>query len=136
MPSEKVLEQKKALVKDLVERLNNSCAGVFVSYEGITVSDDTKLRKELREAGVDYTVIKNTLLLRACEEAGIKGLAPVLNGTTAIATSNEDYVAAARILCDFAENHEFFKTKAGFIDGETVDESKIKDILKTKELRK
>lgn len=130
MPSEKILEQKKALVRDLVEKLNGSCAGVFVSYKGISVSDDTKLRKELREAGVEYSVIKNTLLLRACEEAGLNGLEPVLKGTTAIAISKDDYVAASRILCKFSEGNDYFKAKAGFIDGKTVDESKVKELSK------
>lgn len=130
MPSQKVLEQKKALVSDLAEKLKSSCAGVFVSYKGINVADDTKLRKELREAGVEYTVVKNTLLLRACEEAGLSGLEPVLKGTTAVAISKDDYVAAARILCKFSESKDFFKTKAGFIDGETVDESKVKELSK------
>ena len=65
MPSEKVLEVKKQQVAALKERIQNSCAGVIVNYEGISVADDTKLRKELREAGVEYTVIKNTLILLA-----------------------------------------------------------------------
>ena len=71
MASEKVLEQKKATVAALTERLQNSIAGVVVKYEGITVEDDTKLRKELREAGVKYTVVKNTLLARAADNAGL-----------------------------------------------------------------
>ena len=68
LPSQSVLESKKAIVAELSERLKNSVTGVVVSYEGINVEDDTKLRKELREAGVNYTVVKNTLLTRACEE--------------------------------------------------------------------
>lgn len=130
MPSQKILEQKKALVSELSDKLKNSCAGVFVSYKGINVADDTKLRKELREAGVEYTVVKNTLLLRACEDAGLSGLEPVLKGTTAVAISKDDYVSAARILCKFAESNNYFKTKAGFIDGETVDESKVTELSK------
>ena len=130
MPSEKILEQKKALVSELAEKLKSACAGVFVNYKGISVSDDTKLRKELREAGVEYTVVKNTLLLRACEKAGLNGLEPVLKGTTAIAISKDDYVAAARILCKFAEDNKFFNAKAGFIDGEVVGESKVQELSK------
>ena len=109
LPSEKILEQKKAFVADLAQKLKNACAGVVVSYKGINVLDDTKLRKELREAGIDYFVVKNTLLLRAAKEAGLEDLAPVLEGTTAIAISENDHVAAARILCKFAENSESFK---------------------------
>lgn len=74
LPSEKILEQKKAIVTELAERLKSSVAGVLVNYKGITVADDTKLRKELREAGVSYTVVKNTLLSRAAEQANLEGL--------------------------------------------------------------
>mgnify|MGYP003424674641 CR=1 FL=1 len=98
MPSEKVLEVKKQQVAALKERIQNSCAGVIVNYEGISVADDTKLRKELREAGVEYTVIKNTLIRLALDGTGLEGMDSVLEGTSAIATSKEDYVAAARIL--------------------------------------
>lgn len=90
MASEKVLEQKKALVAELTERLQSSIAGIVVKYEGITVEDDTKLRKELREAGVKYTVVKNTLLSRAADNAGLAEMKEVLEGTTALATSDED----------------------------------------------
>ena len=72
MPSTAVLERKKQMVADLSERIKNSCAGVVVDYKGINVEDDTKLRKELREAGVEYTVVKNTILGRAVEDAGLQ----------------------------------------------------------------
>ena len=84
MPSEKVLEAKKALVAEIAERLKASVSGIVVNYEGISVADDTALRKELRECDVKYTVVKNTMLGRACEEAGLAGLEDVLEGTTAI----------------------------------------------------
>ncbi|MCM1545339.1 MAG: 50S ribosomal protein L10, partial [Ruminococcus sp.] len=93
MPSAKVLEQKKQVVAELVKRLNGSCAGVIVDYKGINVADDTALRKELREAGVEYTVVKNTLLRLAIASTELNGLDSVLEGTTAIATSADDYVA-------------------------------------------
>ena len=125
LPSEKILEQKKAVVAELSDRLKNSVAGVIVNYKGITVAEDTKLRKELREAGVKYTVVKNTLLKRACEEVGLDGLTPGLEDTTAIATSAEDYVAAARILCGFAEKNKKFEVKSGYLDGEVIDMDKI-----------
>lgn len=121
LPSQSVLESKKAIVAELSERLKNSVTGVVVSYEGINVEDDTKLRKELREAGVNYTVVKNTLLTRACEEVGLTDIIPTLNGTTAIATSDEDYAAAARILCTYAKDHDNFKIKTGYMDGAVVD---------------
>ena len=98
MPSEKVLEVKKQQVAALKERIQNSCAGVIVNYEGISVADDTKLRKELREAGVEYTVIKNTLIRLALDGTGLEGMDSVLEGTSGIAPRKEDSVAAARIL--------------------------------------
>ena len=130
MPSEKILAQKKALVEQLAEKLKNSCAGVFVEYKGITVEDDTKLRKELREANVEYSVIKNTLLSRAANEAGLEGLEPILKGTTAVALSADDYVAAAKILCKFAKDNEFFKAKAGFVDGKVIDKAEVENLSK------
>jgi large subunit ribosomal protein L10 len=130
MPSAKVLEQKKQVVADLVERLNGSIAGVIVDYKGINVEDDTKLRKELREAGVNYTVVKNTLLKRAIAETELNGLDAVLEGTTALATSADDYVAAARILCKFADTHKNFEVKNGFIDKEVIDVAKITGLAK------
>ena len=84
MPSEKVLEVKKQQVAALKERIQNSCAGVIVNYEGISVADDTKLRKELREAGVEYTVIKNTLIRLALDGTGLEGMDSVLEGTSAM----------------------------------------------------
>lgn len=103
MPSEKTLSAKKERVAQLVEMLKNSAAGVLVDYKGITVEEDTKLRKELREAGVSYFVEKNTILRFALKEAGLDGITNVLEGTTAIAISNDDQTAPARILGKFAE---------------------------------
>lgn len=130
MPSAKVLEQKKQVVAQLVDRLNAACAGVIVDYKGITVTDDTALRKELREAGVEYTVVKNTLLRLAIASTGLNGLETVLDGTTAIATSADDYVAAARILSKFADTHKNFVIKNGFLDGEVIDTDKIAGLAK------
>ena len=130
MPSEKILEQKKQAVADLAEKIKGSCAGVLVEYKGINVADDTKLRKELREAGVSYSVVKNTLLSRAAKEAGVDGLDPVLEGTTALAVSAEDHVAAARILCKFAETHKFFKVKSGFVDGMVMSSAEVEELAK------
>lgn len=125
MPSTAVLEMKKQQVADLSERIKNSCAGVVVDYKGITVEDDTKLRRELREANVEYTVVKNTILGRAADAAGLEGLESVLEGTTAIATSADDYVASARILQKFADTHDSFSIKSGYLDGEVIPLDKI-----------
>lgn len=121
MPSEKVLEQKKKAVAEIVEKLNNSVSGVLVEYSGVSVADDTALRKELREAGVDYTVVKNTLLSRAAEQAGLDELKDVLSGTTALAVSKEDHAAPARITKKFAKTHEGYNIKSGYLDGKVVD---------------
>ena len=120
MPSAKVLEQKKEIVKNLAEKMKNANTGVFVDYKGINVADDTALRNELRKAGVEYSVIKNTLARFAVEEIGYGALSDIFNGTTALATS-DDQVAAAKILCNYAKDHENFTVKAGFIDGEILD---------------
>ncbi len=130
MPSQSVLEQKKAIVAELSERLKNSLTGVVVSYEGINTEDDTKLRKELRENNVQYTVVKNTLLSRACDEVGLEGMKEVLEGTTALATSDSDYAAAARILCNYAKNHDNFKVKSGYLDGAVIDMDTITNLSK------
>jgi len=130
LPSQKVLEEKQKIVNDLAERIQGSVAGVIVSYEGITVADDTKLRKDLREAGVKYTVVKNTLIKRAAEKAGLNGVEEVLNGTSAIATSDEDYVAAARILHKFADGHKTFAVKTGYLDNEVISLEKIQSLAK------
>ena len=128
MASEKILEQKKQIVSDLSDKMKNSCAGVFVDYKGITVDQDTKLRKELREAGVSYGVIKNSILSFAVKDAGLDGLDDVLKGTTALAMCDSDYVAAAKILCDFAKKNDFFKIKAGYIDSNVIDEAGVKSL--------
>ena len=131
MPSSVVLEQKKQIVADLTEKLKGSCAGVVVDYKGISVADDTVLRKSLREAGVDYFVVKNSLLGFAADEAGLSDLKTVLEGTTAIALHKEDYIVAAKILNEFAEKAEnYFEIKSGFMDGEVVGVDKVKSLAK------
>ncbi len=130
MPSEKVLEQKKQVVAGLADTLKSAVAGVIVDYKGITVADDTALRKDLREAGVQYTVVKNRLLDLATKEVGLDGMDEFLNGTTAIATSAEDHVAAARILCKFADAHKTFAVKSGFLDGKVIDLDTIQSLAK------
>lgn len=131
MPSAKVLEQNKALVAALTDRINASCTGLLVSYEGINVADDTKLRKELREAGISYTVVKNTLLSRAFENTELTGLNGLLEGTTAFATSDDDYVTAAKILCGFADKSKTgFAVKGGYMDGEVISMDKIVELSK------
>ena len=132
MPSNAVLEAKKAKVEKLTEIIKNSVSGVLVDYKGITVEEDTKLRKELREAGVHYFVEKNTMLLRAFKECGIEGFEEALNGTTALAVSNDDQTAPARILGKFAEQagDEKFNLKAGYVEGEVYDQAGVTALSK------
>ena len=130
MPNASVLEQKQKQVAELSEKLGKAIVGVVVDYKGTTVADDTALRKELRENGVDYFVVKNTILGRAIDGTDLADMSSALEGTTAIALSGEDYTAAARILCKFAESHENFKVKTGFLDGKVVDVETIKSLAK------
>ena len=129
MPSEKILEQKKKVVSELADTLSSSVAGVIVDYKGITVDEDTKLRKELREAGVKYAVVKNTILKLAAEKE-LSDIDDVLEGTTAIATSAEDHVAAARILSKFAESSKTFTIKKGFLDGKVIGVETVESLAK------
>ena len=130
MPNALVLEKKQQQVAELLEKINAAVTGVVVDYKGITVADDTALRKELREAGVEYFVVKNTILGRAIEGTSVEEMKSVLEGTTAIALSKEDYTAAARILCKYAEAHENFSIKSGFLDGKVVDIATIESLAK------
>ena len=125
MPSEKVLEQKKQQVAELTETLKAASVGVLVSYSGINVEQDTKLRKQLREANCTYKVVKNSILGRAFEGAGIDGLEVSLHGTTAIAYAVDDYVSAPKILSECMKTVKSFSIKAGFVDGKVVDDQQI-----------
>ena len=125
MPSNKILEQKKQIVADLAEAIKNSPSGVLVNYQGITVENDTKMRKELREAGIKYVVMKNTMTGRACEMNGLDDMKPYLNGMTALAIAGEDPIAPAKILKGYADKIESFKIVAGYLEGKVVDEKTV-----------
>ncbi len=128
MPSQKILEQKQALVAELAAKLKNASSGVLVKYEGITVEDDTKLRAALRAAGVEYSVVKNSLTGRACEEAGLGEMKQYLTGMTAIATCENDAVAPAKIMKEYQEKVESFEIRAGFVDGEVLDKAGVEEL--------
>lgn len=131
MPSEKVLQSKQVFVDELTEKLKNAAGGVLVDYKGISVADDTKLRKELREAGVEYFVVKNTLLKRAAEAAGVTGLDEFLEGTTAIAISKDDIISAPKILYKQVEaSKEAFSVKVGFIGKEAISKEVVAEYAK------
>ena len=131
MPNAKVLSEKQAIVAAISEKLKGAAAGVLVDYSGITVAEDTEMRRKLREANVDYSVVKNTLVRFALDGAGLNELDGVLNGTTSLAVSAEDPIAPARILCEYADklqNH--FEVKGGFIDGKVMGVDEIKALAK------
>ena len=128
MPSKSILEQKQAIVADLAEQIKNSPAGVVVNYQGITVEDDTKMRKALREAGVNYMVMKNSLTGRACDEVGLSEMKQYLTGMTAIAIASDNAVAPAKVLKEYAEKIESFQILAGYLDGKVVDVEVVKQL--------
>ncbi len=128
MPSAKILEQKKAATAELSEKLKAAVSGVLVSYSGINVEQDTALRKALREAGIDYKVYKNTMTERACEDAGYSEMKKYLGGMTALAISNNDAVAPAKILKEYAEKIESFEIRGGFIDGNVIDVKAVEQL--------
>ena len=130
MPSQKVLELKKQQVVEIKELVANSVAGVLVDYRGINAGDDTKLRKELREAGVNYMVVKNSILHRAFEGTDLAELDSLLVGTTALAISPEDHTAAARILGNYAEGNDNFSLKGGYLDGKAIDLATVTALAK------
>ena len=129
MPSEKTLELKKQQVAALSEALKSSSAGIFVDYKGITVAQDTALRNELRQNGVEYNVIKNTLCRRAIDEVGLSEIDSVLNGTTSLATTTEDPIAPFRVIGDYAKKlGDVFTVKAGFMDGKVLSQAEMTEI--------
>ena len=120
MPNAKVLESKKAVVDALTSKVKEASSVVFVDYKGITVAQDTELRKQFREAGVDYAVVKNTLTNFAAKNAGYD-FSEVLNGTTAMASTTGDPIAPARIVCEFAKkNKNVLTIKGGIVEGSVL----------------
>lgn len=118
MPNAKVLESKKAIVDQLSDRIGKATAVVFVNYKGITVAQDTELRNKFREAGVEYSVVKNTLTRLAANKVGYSEFDEVLNGTTSMATTTDDPIAPARIVSEFAKkNKNALKIKGGIVEG-------------------
>ncbi len=130
-----VLEAKKQVVSEVAAKLRDSKSTVVVDYRGLNVAEVTELRKQLREAGVEFKVYKNTLTRRAAEEAGLVGLNESLTGPNAIAFSMEDVIAPAKVINDFAKKHEALEIKAGVIEGNvaTVEEVKALAELPSRE---
>ena len=129
MPNAKVLSQKQAIVEELAARIQNASAGILVDYKGITVEEDTALRAELRKDNVNYTVVKNTLTRKALEKIGMTGLDEVLNGTTSMATADEDPIAPFRIITDYSKKlGERFNVKAAFMEGKILNDAEIAEM--------
>ena len=122
MPNAKILSEKQAIVASLTEKFQNAAAGVIVDYRGITVAEDTELRAKMRENGVEYFVVKNTLARFAAKNAG-------LEGTTSIAICEGDPVAAAKVVAEFSKKlaaQEKFVIKSGFVDGKVISVDEVK----------
>ena len=111
--------------------MKSAQAGVLVDYRGITVEQDTQLRAKLREAGVEYKVVKNTLTRFAAKEVGFEALDEQLNGPTALAISTTDAVAPAKVISDFAKEVEALQIKAGFVDGKVISLDEVKTLAST-----
>jgi large subunit ribosomal protein L10 len=122
------IEAKKKLVDEITEKFRESQTSVVVDYRGLNVAEVTELRKQLREAGIDFKVYKNTMARRAAEAAELSDLNDTLVGPTALAFSNEDIVAPARILNDFAKEHDALEIKGGVIEGEVATMEQLKEL--------
>ena len=121
MPNAKVLETKKSIVDALSDKIQNATSAVFVDYKGITVAQDTELRNQFRAAGVEYAVVKNTLTRFAANKAGYTEFDEVLNGTTSMASTTDDPIAPARVVCEFAKkNKNVVRLKGGMVEGKVL----------------
>jgi len=128
MPNPKVLSQKQAVVEELTGKLRG-VAGVLIDYSGITVAEDTEMRAKLREANVDYSVVKNTLMRFAAKNVGLDELDPVLNGTTSLAVSVDDATAPARVIKEYAAKFtDHFTIKGGFYDGKVISVAEVESL--------
>ena len=128
MASEKILAAKQAQVAELTDKIKSAPSGVIVNYSGITVADDTALRAALRKEGVTYSVVKNSLTGRACENAGYGELKNVLVGMTAIAISGDDPVAPAKVLKEYADKIESFELLGGFVAGGCLNKAGVEEL--------
>lgn len=124
----KAIEMKKAIVEEIADKFTRSSSAILFDYRGLTVEEVTELRKQFREAGVDYKVYKNTLVKRALEKVGVEGLSDLMEGPNAIAFGFEDPITPAKIGSEFAKNHKALELKAGVVEGEFFDEEKVKEL--------
>lgn len=130
MANAKIIAQKEELVNKLAEELKGAKGIVFADYRGITVAQDTALRRKARTAGVEYRVVKNTMVRLAAQKAGIEGLDTYLEGLTVMALSTEDVVAPAKLVSDFIKESKIktYKIKAGIIDSTVIDDKGVEQL--------
>lgn len=128
--SEAIIAKKAQQVSEVAEQFKNATSVVVVDYLGITVEQATNLRTELRNAGVQFAVVKNSILSRAAKEAGLEGMDDIFKGPSAVAFSNDDVVAPAKILADFAKKVEALEIKAGVIEGKVSSKEEIEALAK------
>lgn len=128
MASDKILNLKKAKVKELSDKLKEAKSFVLADYRGLTVEQDTQLRRAMREAGVEYTVLKNSIIRFAAQENGYDALDEYLKGPTALAISLQDPVAPSKLLSKFAKQYDKLEIKAGVVEGNVLDLDGIKSI--------
>ena len=121
-------EAKALVVEQIRGKLSDAKAAVLVDYRGLTVEQDTELRREMRKAGVEYKVLKNTLIKRAADELGMTEIAPFLEGPSAIAFSNTDPVAPAKILSECIKKTNKMELKAGYVEGKFCDAKALQEI--------
>ncbi len=126
MANAKILAEKQVLVSEVSSKLSESSCTIVADYRGLNVKQVTELRKQLREAGVEFQVLKNTVVRRATAEAKLTELDQYLTGPTAVAFSKTDLVAAAKIITDFAKKNDKLSVKAGVVEGRVVDNAQIK----------
>ena len=130
MASEVILNQKKAEVKELAEKMKNAKLILLADYRGINVSDVTEIRSKLRKVNAQYSVIKNNITRRALAECNIEGLDEQLEGPVAVIMSNEDYLEPSKIIYEFSKANEYYKIKGGVIDGKVVSAEEIITLAK------
>ena len=123
---EAILQQKQGIVEDIKTKFETCKSAVLIDSRGLTVEEVTNLRNKFREAGVEYRVLKNTMIRRAVDALGMEGLEPVLEGPTAVAFGMEDAVAPAKIISDFIKETEKTEIKAGVLEGKVVDVAAVK----------
>ncbi len=126
MANAKIIQSKQEAVQEIAAKIAGSSSTVVADYRGLNVAQATELRKQLREAGVDFQVLKNSIVRRATEGTEFVGLNDVLTGPTAVAFSKDDAVVAAKILNDFSKKNDALKLKGGIVEGRVVSSEEVK----------